>query len=291
MITKVSFILVILSGIIHPLWNMLLKRSDDKVIFYVNIHLIFTVLFSFVLIFYPLHTVDPWGWFFIVVSAFAHFFYQVFLCRTYELADMSLTYPIVRSSPIFLLLMGLVFLREIPSWAAVAGVLVVVLGVLIIHQKDLTLSSFHKMIRSIDRRVMALAVLTAFASACYAVVDKKGVLMLQPFLFFYLMFALSGFLFLIYLLFLKERRNRYFELLARDKYWIVLAALLEFSSYILILYAFRISKVAYIVSLRQISVVFGVLYGIWFLHESYGRVRFVGSSIIFCGVFLITAFG
>ncbi len=291
MITKVSFILVILSGILHPLWNMLLKRSDDKVIFYLNIHLIFTVLFSFILILYPIETVDLVGWFFIALSAFAHFFYQVFLCRTYELADMSLTYPIVRSSPIFLLVMGFLFLGEIPSWEAVIGVLVVVLGVLIIHQKALTFSSFQRMFRSIDRKVMAFAALTAFASACYAVVDKKGVLVLHPVLFFYLMFALSGFLFLVYLLFLKQRRVRYFGTLAKDKYWIALAAILEFSSYILILYAFRISKVAYVISLRQISVVFGVLYGIWFLRERYGKVRFVGSTIIFCGIFLITAFG
>ncbi|NOY69602.1 MAG: EamA family transporter [Deltaproteobacteria bacterium] len=291
MITKVSFILVILSGIIHPLWNMLLKKSDDKVVFYLNIHLIYTVLFSFILILYPVSSIDLSGWFFVILSAFAHFFYQVFLCRTYELADMSLTYPIVRSSPIFVLLMGFVFLKEIPSLTAAIGVIIVMAGVLIIHQKTLSFSFFKQMFRNIDTKVMVVAVLTAFSSACYAIVDKKGVLMLHPVLFFYLMFAFSGFLFLIYFLFLKERRGRYFEILARDKYRITLAAILEFSSYILILYAFRISKVAYIVSLRQISVVFGVLYGIRFLDEKYGKVRFVGSLIIFCGIFLITAFG
>lgn len=207
------------------------------------------------------------------------------------MGDMSLTYPIVRSSPVFVLLMGVVFLGEIPSKLALVGILVVVLGVQIMNQKSLSFSGFLSHFRNADGRVMAAAGLTAFFSACYSVIDKKGVLKMDPVLFFYIFFALSGFMFLGYLLSMKERRGRYFEILKRDKMWIALAAVLEFSSYVLILFAFRISKVAYIVALRQISVVFGVLYGIWFLKEKYGKVRLVGSLVIFLGVFLITVFG
>lgn len=81
------------------------------------------------------------------------------------------------------------------------------------------------------------------------------------------------------------------QVLKKDIFKITLAAVLEFSSYILILYAFRVSKIAYIVALRQISVVFGALYGILFLKEKHADVRFVGSVIIFIGIFLITVFG
>jgi drug/metabolite transporter (DMT)-like permease len=291
MITKISFLLVILSGLIHPLWNMLLKKSQDKVIFYLNIHLIYTVLFSFILFLFPVKEIGALGWFFIIISSLAHFFYQLFLCRTYELADMSLTYPIVRSSPLFVLLLAVVFLKEMPSPVAIAGIIIVMVGTYIINQKSLDISKLFKSFSQINKKAMVAAGLTALFSACYSIVDKKGVLEVHPILFFYLFFAISGFMFLIYLLFLKERRKRYFEIIKKDKFKITLAAILEFSSYLLILYAFRISKVAYIVALRQISVVFGVLYGIWFLKEKYGRVRLTGSLVIFGGIFLITAFG
>jgi drug/metabolite transporter (DMT)-like permease len=291
MITKISFILVILSGLIHPLWNMLLKRSDDKVIFYLNIHLIFTVLFGFILFVYPVKDITVLGWAFVVLSAVVHFFYQLFLCRTYELGDMSLTYPIVRSSPVFVLLMGVLFLREIPSKLALVGIFVVVLGVQVMNLKNLSFSGLKSHFKNIDGKVMAAAGMTAFFSACYAIIDKKGVLHMDPVLFFYIFFALSGFMFLGYLLSMKERRKHFFERLNRDKFKITLAAVLEFSSYVLILFAFRMSKVAYIIALRQISVVFGVLYGIWFLKERYGKVRLVGSLVIFLGIFLITFFG
>lgn len=291
MITKLSFILVIISGIIHPLWNMLLKRSEDKIIFYLNIHLIYTLLFSFILFLYPLKSITTAGWIFVIASAIAHFFYQVFLCRTYELGDMSLTYPIVRLAPIFVVLAAFIFLREIPTGPALFGIIIVMLGAYIINQRALSISALLESFNHINKKAMIAAGLTAFTSACYSVIDKKGVLEIEPVLFFYLFFAISGFLFLVYLLSMKERRKRYFEILNRDKFKITLAAVLEFSSYILILYAFRISKVAYIIGLRQISVVFGSLYGILFLKEKYGKVRFAGAAIIFIGIFLITAFG
>ncbi len=291
MITKLSFILIIISAIIHPLWNLILKKSDEKVVFYLNMHLVYTVLFGFILLLYPLKEVSLSTWVFVVLSAFMHFLYQIYLCRTYELGDMSLTYPIIRSAPIFVLLGGIMFLKEMPSFGAVAGIVTVILGVNVINQRALSFDAFLAPFRHMNKKAVAAALLTAFFSACYSVVDKKGVLATDPILFFYLFFALSGFFFLMYLMFLKEKRTKYLQVLKKDILKITLAVMLEFLSYILILYAFRISKIAYIVALRQMSVVFGVLYGILFLKERHGNVRFVGSVIIFVGVFLITVFG
>lgn len=291
MITSASLILVVISSFIHPLWNMLLKKSEDKVIFYLNIHLIFTVLFSFLLFIYPIKNISPQGWVFIVLSAFAHFFYQMLLCRTYELGDMSLTYPIARSSPVFVVVMAFVFLREMPSITAIIGIILVVAGAYLINQARL---SFRNILRPFNKghlHAMLFAVFTAIWSAVYSIVDKKGALNMPPILFFYMFFTISGFMFIGYFLSFKEKRKNYWHILKRDKYKIALASILEFSSYILILYAFRISKVAYIVALRQVSVVIGVLYGVIFLREHYGKVRIVASCIMFIGAFLIVALG
>jgi drug/metabolite transporter (DMT)-like permease len=215
----------------------------------------------------------------------------VFLCKTYELGDMSLTYPIIRSAPIFVVVAALIFLREIPTIPALFGIIIVMLGVYIINQKSLVFSDFFRSFGHVNKKAMLAAMLTAFTSACYSVIDKKGVLEIDPVLFFYLFFAISGFLFLIYLLCMKERRRLYFDVLKKHKLGITLAAVLEFASYVLILYAFRISKVSYIIALRQISVIFGALYGILFLKEKYGKIRLAGAAIIFIGIFLITVFG
>jgi uncharacterized membrane protein len=59
----------------------------------------------------------------------------------------------------------------------------------------------------------------------------------------------------------------------------------------MILYAFCISKVAYVVALRQISVVFGVVFGVFFLKESSAKARLLASVVIFIGAFLILVCG
>ncbi|MCP4376891.1 MAG: EamA family transporter [bacterium] len=291
MIAGASLPFVLASAFLHPLWNMLLKRSEDKIVFYLNIHLVFTLLFSFLLYLYPLGDITATGWMLVILSSCSHFFYQLFLCKTYEAGDMSLTYPVVRSSPVFVLVLALVFLHEIPTTAAVIGAILVVAGAYLINQKSLSPRSLMAPFDRHHLAAMAFAVLTAVWSAIYSIVDKKGVLSIPPILFFYLFFACSGFMFLGYFLTLKDRRKKYWRLLKQDAIKITLASILEAASYILILYAFRMSKVAYVVALRQVSVIIGAVYGVVFLKERYGKVRIMASCIIFAGAFCIVAFG
>lgn len=291
MITTTALILILLSAVIHPLWNILLKKSIDKVVFYFHIHFVFTVLFSFILFIFPVGSINIAGWIFIILSSLAHFFYQIFLCRSYELGDISLTYPIIRSSPIFVALLGFIFFREIPTPAAVVGILLVVAGAQLINQDRVCVSGIFKTLKREKLEIILVASMTALFSALYSIVDKKGVLEMSPVLFFYLFFAFSGLLFGAYLIFFKEKRKNFLRVLKKDKYRITLASILEFASYILILYAFRLSKVAYVVALRQVSIIFGVIYGVSFLKEKYAGVRILASLIIFAGVFLITIFG
>ena len=98
--------LVLISALIHPLWNILLKQSRDKEVFYLHIHLVFIVLFSFILFVFPIGKIRLEGWLIILASSLVHFFYQVFLCKMYEQGDVSLAYPIARSSPLFVALLG-----------------------------------------------------------------------------------------------------------------------------------------------------------------------------------------
>ena len=58
--------------------------------------------------------------------------------------------------------------------------------------------------------------------------------------------------------------------------------------YALILVAFTIERVSYIVSLRQISIVFAVLMGGHFLKEKHRGIRLTGALIIFVGGVLIS---
>jgi drug/metabolite transporter (DMT)-like permease len=69
---------------------------------------------------------------------------------------------------------------------------------------------------------------------------------------------------------------------------IIMSGIFGIVGYALILIAFTIERVSYIVSLRQVSVVFAVLMGSYFLKEKHGGIRLAGALTIFLGGFLIS---
>ena len=69
---------------------------------------------------------------------------------------------------------------------------------------------------------------------------------------------------------------------------IILSGVISITGYSLILIAFTIERVSYIVSLRQLSVVFAVLMGSFWLKEKHKGIRLAGAIIIFAGCFLIS---
>jgi uncharacterized membrane protein len=59
------------------------------------------------------------------------------------------------------------------------------------------------------------------------------------------------------------------------------------ASFLTFRYGLNLSQVSYAVPVRQVSIVIGVLIGILFLRESFGRIRFISALLIMSGVVLI----
>jgi drug/metabolite transporter (DMT)-like permease len=59
------------------------------------------------------------------------------------------------------------------------------------------------------------------------------------------------------------------------------------ASFIAFRYGLKMAPVSYAVPVRQVSILFGVLLGMLFLKESYGRIRLGSAGLILLGAFLI----
>ncbi|RMF93816.1 MAG: hypothetical protein D6736_01165 [Nitrospinota bacterium] len=68
---------------------------------------------------------------------------------------------------------------------------------------------------------------------------------------------------------------------------ILAVGVLALFTYLLILFALRMSKVSYVVALRESSILFASLYGILWLQEEAGRQKFIGAFLIFAGAVCI----
>ena len=282
--------LVLLSALFHAIRSLFTKESGDKQIF-LWLYSIIALLFFSPLFFYFLLRVginNPVAYVWCAGSGFIHFLYWLFLTSAYKEGDLSRVYPIMRSSPALVLVAAVLFLGEQVSAQGVAGILLVAAGVYIINMKQLSGDELLAPVKSIaNDRSTQFALLTLIAVACYSVVDKMAVDTIHPILFAFLHLFFGMCYYTPYIVFTKNAAMI-------KKEWnsgpirIIMSGIIGITGYALILIAFTIDRVSYIVGLRQTSIVFAVLMGSQFLKEKHGGIRLTGALIIFAGGFLIS---
>ena len=283
----IPFLLVVSSAVSHACWNVFAKRGSDKAAF--MWWMSFTSLFTMLPVFYVL--LPDWGLPmvavpYLVVSGIAETAYFLSLGRAYELGDLSAVYPLARSSPLFLFVLAVVFLGEEVSPWGVLGILLVVLGVYMIHMKGLSLADFLKPVTSLRARASQFALLTALCTSIYSLTDKLGVTAVAPLAY---AFWLDVFV-IVFLTPVVLWRRGWAAVAAEGRgssLRVLVSGFLMRSGYVLVLVAMSLTQVSYILALRQLSVVLGVVFGVGLLGERYGRVRLLSSIIIFAGVLIL----
>jgi len=120
-------------------------------------------------------------------------------------------------------------------------------------------------------------------------VDKYGVQHVHPLRYMYLMELVQ--LGLLTLWVLPPRRARLGGLVREAPAIAVVAGILRYGSYVLILYAFTFSQVSYVTAVRQVSILMGVGLGSLVLKEEAGGSRIVAAALMLAGVLLITVRG
>ena len=288
--SALAIVLVLLSALFHAVRSLFTKESGDKQVF-LWLYSLFALLFFAPLFFYILlrdGITNPAAYAWCVGSGFIHFLYWIFLTESFQQGDLSHVYPIMRSSPALVLAIAVIFLGEQVSVQGVSGILLVAAGVYIINMRRISGADLLAPIKSIaGDRATQFAFLTLIAVAFYSIVDKMAVADLHPILFAFLQ-LFCGMCF--YTPFILCRKNTG---MIRNEWhtgWkrIILAGAIGITGYSLILIAFTIERVSYIVGLRQISIVFAVLMGSHLLKEKHRGIRLAGALIIFSGGFLIS---
>ncbi len=117
--------------------------------------------------------------------------------------------------------------------------------------------------------------------AAYSIIDKAGVSRVHPLAYISLMgVGISLVLAPVVL----ARRNALMDEWRANGRAIVLASSMNLTSYLLVLFAFRLAKVGYVVAARETSIVFSVLIGSLIMGEGKLGPRLVGALIVLIGV-------
>ena len=279
--------LVLTSAVMHAGWNLLAKGSRGGVTFFwVTILASLLIYLPAFIVLLVLNPIPPAGWAWIAATGALHTAYFWSLAQAYERADLSVAYPIARGlGPALVLLASVTILQEPVSASGVVGVVAVVLGIYALNLRGLRPAEWLRPVLALVRHEGRYAVLTGVLIATYTLVDKRGVSVVHPFVYVYLMFALAG-VGLSVLVVFRRSSLPWREVDLRS--WRVFAvAVLWLAAYLMVLIALRQSPAPYVAAAREISIVFAAVLGVIVLREPRRLHRFVGALGVAAGVILI----
>ena len=129
-----ALLLVVVAAICHASWNLLAKRAAKVGPPFVFAYgLCSTILFAPWVMWILVFDQNDWSWAIlgcILLSGTLHLAYSLSLQRGYQVADLSVVYPIARGTGPFLSTVGaILFIREPATLLGLGGMLSVVAGI------------------------------------------------------------------------------------------------------------------------------------------------------------------
>ncbi len=283
----VAISLVLLSALLHAVWNFFSKGSNDRWAFFFGQGIATLVVYTpFVIWQWPRTGIDGLGWLYVAGSAVTHAGYAFYLLKAYDAGDLSVAYPLSRTAPVLVALWDVATLHNQLTPAGFCGVMLAGVGALTLQLPAVRAHGPRAVLR---QRVTRYALVTAVFIAAFTIFDKQGVGHVPPFIFLYLIsfgeFTLIG---------LRLGRGalpRVAGELRANPAQLLFTGIAGPFSYLLILWVLTTAPASYVLGLRQTSIVFGVLLGHFFLGERETRYRLAGALIVAAGSALIAAAG
>ena len=277
--------LLFLSALLHTSWNLLLKGAGEKTISTLISVAFGSLIFTPFLLLTGLPPRELWP--VVVVSSAVEALYFLTLALAYQDHDFSLIYPVARgTAPAFLTLWSILLLRETLTPAGLAGLALLVLGLMVTGGSSLFTNGFHKP----TARAITIALINALLISFYSLIDGFAVKQGPMLPYGISLFTLVPFMTAPFVLFrfpparIRQEFTTHWKRLA-------FISILGVSSYLLALAAFSIAPLSYAGAIREVSVVIGAFAGWRLLGEKLGGVRLIGAGVIFAGILVIALFG
>ncbi|BAI80293.1 conserved hypothetical protein [Deferribacter desulfuricans SSM1] len=274
-----GYFLILLSALFHSFWNVLLKDSENKYFFNFLMHLTNLVIFSimYLLFFKDFLYFDKNIFIYSFIAATFFSGYHICLSTAYRYGEISSYYPIVSSSPVFVLIWAIVFLKEKLTISGSIAIFLIIAGVFFV--------GLVKYSKAESIKGVYFSLLAALFYSFGAIIDKIGVSRKNFILYIYL---LTLFMTIYMYIFNYKFIGRGYSFYLKNYFWkILLGGFILFSSVFSYRYGLTMVNVSYAVFIRQANILFGLLFGYLIFREKIHRYKVVGAILIAVGVVII----
>ena len=212
---------------------------------------------------------------FAITSGLLHTGYNLFLARSYKFGDLGLVYPVARgAAPLLTLIGSQIFTRDAISSTAVAGVVILIVGIWLIA---LSANVFH-----VHRATFFFALATSVFIGCYTIVDGLGGRASgNASAYTGLVFVLDAIGMLVAGLAMKG--PGIFKAVAPSWKAGLLGAGLSGTAYWIVIWAMAQAPIAAVAALRETSILFALMFSAKMLNEKLGWRRLLGVIFVVAG--------
>lgn len=200
-------------------------------------------------------------------------------------SDLSLTVPMQTFTPMFMLLTSPLLVHEFPGTWGIAGIFLIVTGSYLLNLREWSkglFAPFRALLREPGPRLMLLvAVIWSFSGN----IDKIGIENSSKLFWLVTQFGLIGIL-LTFVVAFREGRKAFRIFRAGYAPWLV--AVFQASGAVCQMTALTMTIVPYVISIKRLSVIFGVILGSLLFKEPGLKARLPAAALMCAGVFLIT---
>ena len=279
--TGTALMLVLSAAVIHATWNAMAKgaREPMAMLWWAGI---LSSLFMAPAAIYVLvrDGFSPRALPFVAATVMLHSAYFFALGKAYQSGEFSLVYPMARGLGVALVPAGaLYFFDEQLSGLGLLGIALILAGIFALHWRRGAWSE-----DALLKPGTGWAVATGLCIASYSLVDKVGVSHINPLPYLWTMMVGSCVSLLPAVL---ARRGSLGREWRENRAAVLLSGVLSPAGYLLVLFAFRLSKAGYVVAGREVSIVISALIGSTLLREGALGQRLLGAAIVAGGVICV----
>ncbi len=266
-------LLVILAAILHAAWNLLIKIQGERLACLAWMSIFAAICWLPFLALLPPLSKEALP--LLAITSVFHLIYKISLAKAYDHGDFAQVYPIARgSAPLLTTILAIPLAGEWLSGADLLSLLLIIGGVLLLswNGREIELS-----------KSVLWALATGICIACYTVADGLGGrATVNALTFAGYQCIVDGIS--IFLVALFRRPSRLSTVFVRQWHKLLAAAIMSASAYAIIIFVMSRTKIGAVAALRETSVLWAVLIGVFFLREKFGRLRFIAALIVLSGV-------
>ena len=279
---------VLLSAALHPLWNALIKRGASPEASFMGLMVMIALLSLVTVGIIGADLMAAWKiWHLVLISAFGLVLYGSALVMTLRRGDLSIYYPIIRSSPVFIVVVSAAFFGQSYAAPVLLGIAMVIVGAFFVQYRP-GARLLH------DPKTLMIALLAMSSTGIYTISDAFAMQVVEPpvLLFWVMILFVPAYVTVMRVIGGPSLGWRGLFAWVRTPWRSAGTGLIAYASYSLILIGFTWGgEVAAVSSLRQASIPISVLIGGLWLKEAGLALRLTASLILAAGIVVIVLIG